>query len=91
MTDEQFMNDILAKMPRPEDENHLGPYQIQKRLSVKDIQDQSVGYGIEDLVRNLERVHRDMYGDKDKKEDDEKSVKKDTEEADNQAYPAYSK
>ena len=54
--DEQFM-DILAKLPKGSDDKALGPYQIQRRMIVKDIENATAArstYDIEDMVRDLD-------------------------------------
>ena len=58
--DKQFMLDILAKLPKGSDDKALGPYQIQRRMIVKDIENAAAAgsaYDIEDMVRDLDRVY----------------------------------
>ena len=84
MTDNEFMKDMLAKLPRSPGDNNLGPYQVLKRFVIDKIENNLVDFSIEDLVAELDRVYKDIHGDEDDA-DDEKSTK---EEA---AYAAYSK
>jgi gag-polypeptide of LTR copia-type/Zinc knuckle len=83
MTDDAFMKDILAKLPRTQDGKTLGPYQVVKRLVIDKIENPLVTFEIEDLVRELDRVYQDMNGDE---SDDEKKTRED-----DGAYAAFTK
>jgi Zinc knuckle len=83
MTDNAFMKDILAKLPRTQDGKTLGPYQVVKRLVIDKIENPLVDFEIEDLVRELDRVYQDMNGDD---SEDEKKTRED-----DGAYAAFTK
>ena len=66
----------------------LGPYQIQRRMIVKDIETAAAAgntYDIENMVRDLDRVYKDLHGDD---EDNEEGDKK---EADDHALATFTK
>ena len=72
MSDKQFMLDMLAKLPRVEDDKkNLGPYQIERRFITAKIEATGSTYSIVDLQRDLKRVYRDLYGEDDVESDDE--------------------
>jgi hypothetical protein len=83
VTDDAFMKDILAKVPRTQDGKTLGPYQVVKRLVIDKIENPLVDFEIEDLVRELDRVYQDMNGDD---SEDEKKTRED-----DGAYAAFTK
>ena len=94
MTDNEFMKDMLAKLPRSPGDNNLGPYQVLKRFVIDKIENRLINFSIEDLVAELDRVYKDIHGDEDDA-DDEKSTKDDADDEkstkEEAAYAAYSK
>ena len=55
MDDDEFMLDILSKLPEGK-EGELGPYQVERKLIEPKIKDKSVKYAIEELSRDPDRL-----------------------------------
>ena len=81
-------------MPKSKEKDGvLGPYQIQRRLITKEIetafaQGSSTAYDLEDMVRDLERVHKDIHGDE---SEDESKNDSDNDSKIEKAYPMFTK
>jgi hypothetical protein len=59
-TDDEFMLDILSKLPEGK-EGELGPYQVERKLIEPKINDPNEIYTIENLSRDLDRLHNSLY------------------------------
>ena len=68
MNENDYLKNILAKLPKGKGKDDLGPYQVEKRRILDKI-DAGGAYGLEDLVRDLERVHKDVYGSEEEDSD----------------------
>ena len=54
MTDNEFMKDMLAKLPRGSGDNTLGPYQVLKRFVIEKIENALITFTVKDLVAELD-------------------------------------
>ena len=66
VSDVTFINDVLARLPVGHDSSQLGPYQ-QTRKTIEDkiaqrIEDGKQAYSVNDLQKELERTHQDLFG-----------------------------
>ena len=86
MTDNEFMKDMLAKLPRGSGDNNLGPYQVLKRFVIEKIENALISFSIEDLVAELDRVYRDINGD-----EEEEGSDKEEKKGDDTAYAGFTK
>ena len=62
-TDEEFIDQILAKLPKGKD-GELGPYQVEKRNIQQDLK-HTTGYGLSNVIVALEKVRSDVLADQD--------------------------
>ena len=86
VSDEDFMLDILAKLPKGKQEGEMGPYQIERRIIEREIKNPATSYDLEALTLDLEKVYNDINGKKDE-DDDDRGEKEHTDKA----FAAYSK
>jgi Reverse transcriptase (RNA-dependent DNA polymerase)/gag-polypeptide of LTR copia-type len=63
--EQDFLESILSRLPKGDDEKNLGPYQVEKRLIEAKLKVPNNTYDLEDLVLDLLRVRKDVYGDED--------------------------
>jgi gag-polypeptide of LTR copia-type len=68
--EQQFLLDILSRLPKGETEKNFGPYQMIKRFLEPKIRDANDAFDLDDLVLELMKVHKDVYGDEDDDDDD---------------------
>ena len=87
MTDDEFMLDILAKLPKGKQEGEMGPYQIEKRIIEPLIVSTTIAYDLDRLTLDLEKVYNDIHGEKDDDEGNGKGKKEHTD----RAFAAYTK
>jgi hypothetical protein len=59
-TDDEFMLDILSKLPEGK-EGELGPYQVERKLIEPKINDPIETYMIENLSRDLDQLYNSLY------------------------------
>ena len=91
LTDEQFMKDVLARLPtHGDDEKNLGPYQVKKLFIDEKIKDMAnKAYTIQDMERDLTLVHEELYGKSDSEDSDDEGD--DIKVQDDKAMPAFTK
>ena len=78
-SDKEFINQILAKLPKGKN-GELGPYQVVKRSIAKEVKG-TAGYGLRDVIVDLEKVYHDVHEHKDETFNDDNE----------KAYVGYSK
>ena len=66
--DEDFLENILSKLPESKDSTAMNPYQIKKLFIKEKI---STGYTLDDLTINLEKTYVDSIEDKKDKKNSE--------------------
>ena len=85
MDESDYLKNILAKLPKGKGKDDLGPYQVEKRRILDKI-DGTTNYGLEDLVRDLERAHKDVHGSEEENSDSDYDEAKT-----DRALPAFTK
>jgi hypothetical protein len=83
--EQQFLLDVLSRLPKGETEKSLGPYQMIKRLLEPEIKDDNDEFDLDDLVLELQKVHKDGYSD------DEEDVSDDKDSPGEKAFVGYTK
>jgi gag-polypeptide of LTR copia-type len=63
--DQQYMLDILSRLPEGKDGDNLGPYQVAKRFLEPKITQEESDFTLDDLILELLKVYLDVYGDED--------------------------
>lgn len=63
--DQQYMLDILSRLPEGKDGDNLGPYQVAKRFLEPKITQENLDFTLDDLILELLKVYKDVYGDED--------------------------